>query len=205
MVPTPAQSSIKSSPNSKILRQRPSPDNSCTYCTLGLSFEGCFLVFHLFGELLKNRLIERNIASTPVCSKITYEKYVRFCFRRVFLVFHLFGELLKNRLFERNTASEALRDKIAECSFVLYKRVGEKYFYCNLPLLTCLDFGVCNAIRLVRFGYVLLNAAHTAVHYIRVWVSRPYCHSERCEESSVAKCGLRLDSSALLGMTRGRM
>ena len=92
MVSTPAQSSIKSSPNSEILRQRPSPDNSCTYCTLGLSFEGCFLVFHLFGELLKNSLIERN------------------------------------------TASEALRDKIAECSFVLYKRVGEKYFYCNLPL-----------------------------------------------------------------------
>ena len=92
MVSTPAQSSIKSSPNSEILRQRPSPDNSCTYCTLGLSFEGCFLVFHLFGEFLKNRLIERN------------------------------------------TASEALRDKIAECSFVLYKRVGEKYFYCNLPL-----------------------------------------------------------------------
>ena len=164
MVSTPAQSSIKSSPNSEILRQRPSPDNSCTYCTLGLSFEGCFLVFHLFGELLKNRLIERN------------------------------------------TASEALRDKIAECSFVLYKRVGEKYFYCNLPLphvfgLRCLR----TAIRLVRFDYVLLNAAHTAVHYKRVWVSRPYCHSERSEESSVAKCGLRLDSSALLGMTRGRM
>ena len=92
MVSTPAQSSIKSSPNSEILRQRSSPANTCTYCTLELSFEGCFLVFHLFGELLKNRLNERN------------------------------------------TASEALRDKIAECSFVLYKRVGEKYFYCNLPL-----------------------------------------------------------------------
>ena len=163
MVSTPAQSSIKSSPNSEILRQRPSAPKSRTKSTLGFVSDGCFLVFHLFGELLKNRLIERN------------------------------------------TASEALRDKIAECSFVLYKRVGEKYFYCNLPLLTCLDFGVCNAIRLVRFGYVLLNAAHTAVHSNRVWVSRPYCHSERSEESSVAKCGLRLDSSALLGMTRGRM
>ena len=163
MVSTPAQSSIKSSPNSEISRQRSSAPKSRTKSTLGFVSDGCFLVFHLFGELLKNRLIERN------------------------------------------TASEALRDKIAECSFVLYKRVGEKYFYCNLPLLTCLDFGVCKAIRLVRFDYVLLNAAHTAVHYKRVWVSRPYCHSERSEESSVAKCGLRLDSSALLGMTRGRM
>ena len=52
---------------------------------------------------------------------------------------------------------------------------------------------------------VLLNAAHTAVHHNRVWVPHPYCHSERSEESSVAKCGLRLDSSTLLGMTMGRM
>ena len=92
MVSTPAQSSIKSSPNSEILRQRPSAPKSRTKSTLGFVSDGCFLVFHLFGELLKNRLIERN------------------------------------------TASEALRDKIAECSFVLYKRVGEKHFYCNLPL-----------------------------------------------------------------------
>ena len=46
---------------------------------------------------------------------------------------------------------------------------------------------------------------YTAVHHNRVWVSHPYCHSERSEESSVAKCGLCLDSSTLLGMTMGRM
>ncbi len=84
MVSTPAQSSIKSSPNSEILRQRPSAPKSRTKSTLGFVSDGCFLVFHLFGELLKNHLIERNTASTPVCSKITYEKYVRFCLRRVF-------------------------------------------------------------------------------------------------------------------------
>ena len=55
---------------SEILRQRSSPANSCTYCTLELSFEGCFLVFHLFGELLKNRLIERNTASEALRDKI---------------------------------------------------------------------------------------------------------------------------------------
>ena len=51
----------------------------------------------------------------------------------------------------------------------------------------------------------LTRRAHTAVHSNRVWVSHPYCHSERSEESSVAKCGLCLDSSTLLGMTMGRM
>ena len=170
MVSTPAQSSIKSSPNSEILRQRPSAPKSRTKSTLGFVSDGCFLVFHLFGELLKNRLIERN------------------------------------------TASEALRDKIAECSFVLYKRVEEKHFYCNLPLSHV--FGLRrlqgNPPRSLWLQHIyrmccLTRRAHTAVHSNRVWVSRPYCHSERSEESSVAKCGLRLDSSALLGMTRGRM
>ena len=91
MVSTPAQSSIKSSPNSEILRQRSSAPKSRKKRTLGFVSDGCSLVFHLFGELLKNRLIERN------------------------------------------TASEALRDKIAECSFVLYKRVGEKVLLLQSP------------------------------------------------------------------------
>ena len=130
MVSTPAQSSIKSSPNSEILRQRPSPDNSCTYCTLGLSFEGCFLVFHLFGELLKNRLIERNTASTLVCSKITYEKYVRFCFRRVFPCLSSVWRAFKNRLIERNTASTPV------CSKITY----EKYVgFCFRRAFPCLS------------------------------------------------------------------
>ena len=138
MVSTPAQSSIKSSPNSEILRQRPSAPKSRTKSTLGFVSDGCFLVFHLFGELLKNRLIERN------------------------------------------TASEALRDKIAECSFVLYKRVGENYFYCNLPLshvfgLRRLQGNPPRSLWLQHIHWMccLTCRAHTAVHSNRVWVSRP--------------------------------
>ena len=69
---------------SEILRQRPSPDNSCTYCTLGLSFEGCFLVFHLFGEFLKNRLIERIALSKPLRILVMYVMYIRRVYGRAF-------------------------------------------------------------------------------------------------------------------------
>ena len=37
--------------------------------------------------------------------------------------------------------------------FFLYKSVVRELYIKTSPFLTCLDFGVCEAIRLVRFGY----------------------------------------------------
>ena len=84
MVSTPAQSSIKSSPNSEILRQRPSAPKSRTKSTLGFVPDGCFLVFHLFGEFLKNRLIERIALSKPFRILVMYVMYIRRVYGRAF-------------------------------------------------------------------------------------------------------------------------
>ncbi len=124
---------------SEIRRQSPSSANSCTTCTLGLSFEGRFLVFHLKSVGGKTQI---KLSPFP----------------------HVFG---LRRLQSNPPRSLWLQ---------------------HFHRMCCLT-----------------RRAHTAVHSNRVWGSRPYCHSERSEESSVAKCGLRLDSSALLGMTRERM
>ena len=51
MVSTPAQSSIKTSPNSEILRRRLSAPKSRTKSTLGFVLDGRFIVFYLFDEV----------------------------------------------------------------------------------------------------------------------------------------------------------
>ena len=142
MVSTPAQSSIKSSPNSEILRQRPSAPKSRTKSTLGFVSDGCFLVFHLFGELLKNRLIERNTASTLVCSKIAYEKYVRFCFRRVFPCLSsvwrafkknvLFSEILRQRSSPANSCTYCTLELSFEGCFLVFHLFGEVLKKCAI-------------------------------------------------------------------------
>ena len=72
MVSTPAQSSIKSSPNSEILRQRPSAPKSRTFCTLGFVSDGRFLVLHL-----KQTVLQQNLYN---CVKSTPQFQIAECF-----------------------------------------------------------------------------------------------------------------------------
>ena len=50
-------------------------------------------------------------------------------------------------------AHTVYKNAMNECSFFLYKCWAFCIINAIFPFLTCLDFGVCRAIRLVRFGY----------------------------------------------------